>query len=75
MALGTAVKSGLSNIASGDYSSSSSVATAQSSYQRAEGNDYREREINLQVTGELRADGSQLVAVIGNTGRERRNTV
>lgn len=75
VALGTAVKSGLSNIASGDYSSSSSVATAQSSYQRAEGNDYREREINLQVTGVLRADGSQLVAVIGNTGRERRNTV
>jgi len=62
--LGAAVKSGLSNVASGNYSASSNVAT--SSYGNG-GGDYETRDVNVHVTGQLRADGDQLVAVIENT--------
>lgn len=64
VALGAAVKAGLSNVASGNYSASAGVATSSySSYNT----DYATREVNVNVTGTLKADGDQLVAVITNT--------
>ena len=64
VALGAAVKAGLSNVASGNYSASAGVATAgYSSYN----NDYETREVNIHVSGELKGDGDQLVAVISET--------
>lgn len=64
VALGAAVKAGLSNIASGNYSAGAGVAiSSYSSYNT----DYATREVNVNVTGTLKADGDQLVAVITNT--------
>jgi len=64
VALGAAVKSGLSNVASGNYSASTAVATG--SYTSGM-NDYETREINVNVTGTLKASGSELEAVLNNT--------
>lgn len=64
VALGAAVKAGLSNVANGNYSASSNVASG--SYGMG-GGDYETRDVNIHVTGQLRADGDQLVAVIENT--------
>ena len=62
--LGSAVKTGLSNVAAGNYSGGVSVASANyGSYN----SDYSTREVNVNVTGTLKADGDQLVAVITNT--------
>ena len=64
VALGTAVKTGLSNIASGNYSSGN-VATAGSyAGSSAVNTAFDQRELNITVTGTLRAEGSQLTAVI-----------
>lgn len=64
VALGTAVKTGLSNIASGNYSSGN-VATAGSySSSSVVNTAFDQRELNITVTGTLRAEGSQLTAVI-----------
>ncbi len=64
VALGAAVKTGLSNVAAGDYSGGVSVASANyGSYN----SDYSTREVTVNVTGTLKADGDQLVAVITNT--------
>lgn len=72
VALGTAVKRGLSNVASGNYSSSSSIAGAGTSV--ASG-DFSQKEINVNVTGTLVANGSQLVAVLNNEqNRSKRTT-
>lgn len=73
VALGSAVKAGLSNIASGDYSAGASVAS--SGYSAARNGDnggYTMREMTVNVTGTLKADGDQLITVINNTNK--RNT-
>ena len=67
VALGAAVKAGLSNVASGNYSASAGVAT--SSYSSF-ASDYETRDVNVNVTGTLQADGDQLVAVINNTNNK-----
>ena len=74
IALGTAVKTGMSNIAGGNYSASSSVAS--SSYGRTASGigGYATSAINIKVTGRLVGDGSQLVGVI-DSENSRRNTV
>ena len=74
IALGTAVKVGMSNIASGNYSASSSVAS--SSYGRTSSGvgGYATSAINIKVTGTLIGDGSQLKGVI-DSENSRRNTV
>lgn len=64
VALGSAVKAGLSNIANGNYSASANVASS-GSY--SAGNSYETRDLNIHISGNLRADGDQLVAVINNT--------
>lgn len=64
VALGAAVKTGLSNIAAGNYSASPAVASGSYS---AGSNDYETREVQVNVTGTLQADGDKLVAVLNNT--------
>ena len=68
VALGAAVKTGLSNIASGNYSASSSVASS-GSYSSGGGN-YETRDVKVYVTGTLEADGDKLLAVINNTNKK-----
>lgn len=66
IALGAAVKSGLANVAGGNYGASTNVAS--SSY--SSGNsDYVGREITVKVGGTLEADGNKLIAVINNTNK------
>lgn len=64
VALGAAVKTGLSNVAAGNYSASPAVASGSYS---AGSNDYETRDLQVQVTGTLQADGDKLVAVLNNT--------
>lgn len=68
VALGTAVKAGLSNISSGNYSSGTGVATSNttSSFNNA----YEQRDVYVNVQGTLVADGDQLLAVINNTDKK-----
>lgn len=68
VALGTMVKSGLSSIASGNYSASAGVVSA-GSYSSGSG-DYVQRDVYVNVTGTLRADGDELVAVLNNTDKK-----
>ena len=66
--LGSAVKAGLSNVASGNYGASANVASSAYSYG---GGDYETREVEVKVTGTLQADGDALVAVIDGTNKKK----
>lgn len=66
VALGAAVKAGLSNIASGNYGGGGYVASSASTSRVASG-DFDTRDVTVNVTGELKADGDQLVAVINRS--------
>jgi hypothetical protein len=68
VALGAAVKAGLSNVAGGNYSAASGVASG--AYGSA-GSDYQTRNMTVQVSGTLQADGDQLVAVLNNTNNKK----
>ncbi len=76
IALGTAVKAGLSNVASGNYSSSSATASvASSSYSSSSSSqDWAQSEVNVKVTGTLQANGSALVAVLNNEEKRKSHT-
>ena len=63
VALGTAVKTGLSNIASGNYNTSANVASSAS----VASPDFTTSEITVNVTGTLKANGNELITVIQNT--------
>ena len=69
VALGTAVKSSLSAVASGDYSAGGGgyAGNYSSGYS---GNGYETREVQVNVTGTLVANGDQLVTVINNTNKK-----
>lgn len=75
VALGAAVKAGLSNIASGSYSSSANVATA-GGYGSTNmlGADFETREMKVEVTGTLRASGNEILTVIENENTRKRHT-
>jgi len=64
IAVGVAAKAGLASLANGSYSASTNVAS--SNYSMASG-DYETRDVQVHVSGQLKADGDQLVAVIENT--------
>ena len=66
VALGTAVKSSLSAVASGDYSAGGGgyAGNYSSGYS---GNGYETREVQVNVTGTLEADGDKLITVINAT--------
>lgn len=75
VAIGSALKTSLKNAASGNYSASSGVAS--SSYGRGSGassREYQERGFNVQVSGTLVGQGSQLVAVINNENNRKSHT-
>lgn len=75
IALGAAVKAGLSNIANGGYSASSSVASSTGSYSSSSiGTGFEMREMTVNVTGTLRADGNQLLTVIENENKRKNHT-
>ena len=77
VALGTAVKTGLSNIASGNYGAAGAVATSTGSYGRSYsgvGTSFDTRDITVNVRGSLRADGNQLLAVIENENYRKNHT-
>ena len=65
VALGAAVKSSLSAVASGDYSAGGGAYSSTAS--SAGSGDYDTREVNVNVNGTLQADGDQLLAVINST--------
>ena len=69
VALGTAVKSSLSAVASGDYSAGGGgyAGNYSSGYS---GNGYETREVQVNVTGTLEADGDKLITVINNTNKK-----
>lgn len=70
VALGTAVKSSLSAVASGDYSAGSGGYS--SGYSSGSfSNDYESREINVTVTGTLEASGDKLQAVLNSASNKR----
>ena len=72
VALGTAIKSGLSNIANGNYSAGSGIATSNTS--SSFNGDYEQRDVYVNVQGTLKADGDQLVAVLSNTEKKNQFT-
>lgn len=68
VALGTAVKSSLSAVASGDYSAGGGGYSG--GYSGGGGSGYETRDVQVNVTGTLQADGNQLIAVINNTNKK-----
>lgn len=69
IALGSAVKAGLSNVAAGNYSASTNVASATGSYGAGSSpinTAFENRELHIKVSGTMRADGNQLLTVIEN---------
>ena len=75
VALGSALKTGMSNAASGNYSASANVASA-SSYSSGSslGSDMYGREMTVKVTGRLEASGSTLAAVLDNEAQRHNRT-
>jgi hypothetical protein len=74
VALGAAVKAGMSNIASGNYSASAAVATSGNYGSSTIGTTFDEREMRIEVSGKLYASGNQIVAVIENENNRRNHT-
>ncbi len=77
IAVSAAVKSALSNASSGNYNASSSVASASGSYGSSAsgfGTGFETREMTVNVTGTLRADGNQLLTVIENENKRKNHT-
>lgn len=74
VALGTAVKTGLSNIASGGYSSSANVATSGNYGTSSSNSSFETREVQIKVTGKLYASGNQLIAAIESENNRKNHT-
>jgi hypothetical protein len=70
VALGSAVKSSLSSVASGDYSASGGGGYS-GGYSSGTSNDWEAREVKVEVTGELVANGDQLQIAINNANKKR----
>lgn len=72
IALGTAVKNSLGNVASGNYNASTNVASSIGSYgSHPISTGFESREITIHVDGTLRAEGNQLLAVIENENKRQ----
>ena len=69
VALGSAVKSSLSAVASGDYSAGGGGYSGSYSSGSSGGN-WETRDVNVNVTGTLTASGDQLITVINNTNKK-----
>ena len=71
VALGSAVKSSLSAVAAGDYSASGGGGYAGSYSSGSSGNNWETRDVNVNVTGTLTANGDQLQAVLNSSSNKR----
>ena len=69
VALGAAVKSSLSSVASGDFSGGGGGYSGDYSG-GGSGSGYETREVKVYVTGTLEADGDKLITVINNTNKK-----
>ena len=69
IALGSAVKASLSAVAAGDYSAAGG-GYAGGSVGSASSGGYETRDVNVNVTGTLVANGDQLITVINNTNKK-----
>ena len=69
IALGSAVKASLSAVANGDYSAAGGGYTSGYSGGAA-GNNWETREVNVNVTGTLVADGDQLKAALNSANKK-----
>lgn len=72
VALGTAVKQGMSNIANGNYSVSTNVAS--SGNYGSSMMEYQQREIDVNISGTFTANGNSLVAVLDNENKRKKHT-
>ena len=68
VALGSAVKSSLSAVSSGDYSAGGGGYSG--GYASGGSSDFETREVQVYVTGTLEADGDKLITVINNTNKK-----
>lgn len=68
VALGAAVKSSLSAVASGDYSAGGGGYSGD--YSSGSSSGYEQREVKVYVTGTLEADGDKLKAVLDSTNKK-----
>lgn len=76
IAIGSAVKAGLANVAAGNYSAAAASPVASSGYgsRSPENGGWNMRELAINVTGTLKADGDQLITVINNTNKRNSYT-
>lgn len=74
IAIGSAVKSGLANIASGSYAAAASPVASGSIPSRSPSDAWNTNALTVRVEGKLVADGDQLTAVINNTNNRNSHT-
>lgn len=74
IALGSAVRTSASNIASGSYSATPSVSSNYGSSVTSSFGDFYERNLSIEITGTLKAEGSTLTAVLNNENNRQRRT-
>ena len=74
VALGTAVKQGLGNIASGNYSASASVAAPSFGNAGTMGGGYATSSLKLEISGKLTAKGSDLEYVFDQNAKRKQTT-
>lgn len=74
IAIGSAVKSGLANIASGNYAAAASPVASGSIPSRSPSDAWNTNALTVRVEGKLVADGDQLTAVINNTNNRNSHT-
>lgn len=69
VALGAAVKSSLASVAGGDYSAAGGGYSGSAASSAGSGS-YETREVTVNVTGTLEADGDKLITVLNNTNKK-----
>lgn len=74
VALGSAVKSGLGNVATGNYSASASVAPASYGSTAALGGGYATSALKIELTGTLKAKGGDLEYVLEEQAKRKKIT-
>lgn len=74
IALGSAVKAGLSNAAAGNYAAAASPVATSSFSNRSPSDAWNTNALTVRVEGKLVADGDQLTAVINNTNNRNSHT-
>lgn len=74
IALGSAVKAGLSNAASGNYAAAVSPVASAGYSSRSSTDTWNANALTIHVEGKLVADGDQLNAVINNTNKRNSHT-